>query len=102
MTLLYVGARHAARRPLHLSLHKDKCAIVLRLRDEGKGFPDAVLERFKVSSFEMDMANPESVLSVGLTAVKRVCEKMSWKLELANAQLGDRKCGTVTVYIPCS
>jgi nitrogen fixation/metabolism regulation signal transduction histidine kinase len=103
MTLLYVGARHATRKPLHLSLHKDGGAIRLQLRDEGKGFPVAVLERFKLSATEMDLANPESVLSVGLTAVKRVCDNMEWTLVIGNAQPEEnRKCGTVTVYIPCS
>ena len=102
VTLLYVAARHAMRKPLHVTLRSDGSMIEFRTRDEGRGFGDDVMERFSKPANDMDAAHPESSLSVGLTAVKRICEHLCWQMQVSNASpSAQRKGGTVTLRIPC-
>lgn len=101
VTMLYVAARHAMRKPLHVSLQSDGGMLVFRTRDEGRGFGDDVIERFSKAATDMDTEHPESTLSVGLTGVKRICERLYWQLQISNEAPGStRKGGTVMLRIP--
>ena len=103
VTVLYTATKHAMRADVTVKLTKASDSLELRVQDRGRGFADVVLDRFRLSSAQMDTLHPESALSVGLTACKRTCESLGCKLELSNADPSNkqRKGGLIRVRIPC-
>lgn len=72
---------HAGEGDVSVHLHADRLVV----RDEGSGIPIAELERV----FERNYRGAASAGSgIGLSLVKRICDRHGWRIELASAQAG--------------
>ena len=72
---------HAGEGDVSVHLHADRLVV----SDEGGGIPSAELERV----FERNYRGAASAGSgIGLSLVKRICDRHGWRIELASAQAG--------------
>lgn len=99
---MYTACKFSMRSAVHVRMFRDNASVMLRIQDQGRGFPESVLARLRKPSAELDEERPQGALSMGLTACKRVCETLECELTFSNAdESAKRKGGVMQLRIPC-